>query len=282
MRTLLIAMAATPLIAVDAAAQLYGPECIFVDDARVFYHGQFLYGDDCTGFSMSSQRLGELTASPDFTITSLGGAGESGSVGVARSSETGAYHLFEYHAPGSPQPSVPMSSPIGFPNIQALATTWNGPIIAASIDESTATTTLVSIDPESGVGTMLGEAISGEELVGLGAIKRERERVFAVSREAGGMGPSRLFEIDPASGSTSLLADLPIACDALAQVFGANCLVGLGDDACLICFEENSICIDVAEIEGDTPSHVIGAAEHTFTIPTLRRSWGSIKATYRR
>jgi hypothetical protein len=278
MRTLLIAMAAIPLIAIDAAAQLYGPECIFVDEARVLYRGLFLYGDDCIGFSMDSERLGELTASPDFAITSLGGVSQSGALGVARSIVTGAYHLFEYSAPGSPQPSVPRSSPIGFPNIQALAVTWNGPIIAASIDESTATTTLVSVDPATGVGTILGTAISGEVLVGLGAI--EGDRIFAVSREAAGTSPSRLFEIDPVSGSASLLAELPIACDALAPV--TNCLVGLGDEACFICIEGASICIDVAEIAGDTPAHVIGAAEHTFTIPTLRRSWGSIKAAYRR
>ncbi len=105
-------------------------------------------------------------------------------------------------------------TPIGFSNIEGLANV-EGQLMAVSLDFSNHISRLISIDHESGIGTLIGSGSFDVILVGL-AYDPVGETLYGAGIPFGDNDDTNLYTVDPATGATTLVGDLGTTLQSLS------------------------------------------------------------------
>ena len=115
------------------------------------------------------------------------------------------------------------SDPIGFPAVEALATI-DGLLYGSSVDFEAHRSTLIVIDPGTGVGTAVGEGTFDVIVVGL-AYDRRHGVLYGAAIPFAGLDGNNLVRIDPNTGATTIIGDMQAPIQSLAWtpngLFGA-------------------------------------------------------------
>ena len=111
--------------------------------------------------------------------------------------------------------------PIGFPNIEGL-TPLGGKLYGTSLSFGDHRTTLIEIDPITGIGKEIGTGSFDVMIVGL-AYDPNAKKLYGASIPFAGLDGNNLFEIDPNTGATTLIG----AIGAPIQGLAFDCDLGL-------------------------------------------------------
>ena len=107
---------------------------------------------------------------------------------------------------------------IGFPAVEGLASDGSN-LYGASLDFASHSTTLIMIDPATGIGTSIGAGSFNVIIVGL-AYDPVRQKLFGCGVPFGGgadaVNENNLYEIDTQTGATTLVGALGTALQGLA------------------------------------------------------------------
>ncbi len=113
------------------------------------------------------------------------------------------------------------SNQVGFANVEGLANV-DGQLMAISVDFGGHITRLISIDHQTGVGTLIGQGTFDVILVGL-AYDPVTETLYGAGIPFGGNNNASLYTIDPSTGATTLVGNL----GATLQSLSWNASLGL-------------------------------------------------------
>jgi hypothetical protein len=196
---------------------------------------------------------------------------------------SGEYFLVSiyYDRPNSFNVARVSESSIGFPEVEGL-TVGGGAVYASSFDEATSTTTLLTVDPQTGVATAVGRTSSDVRIVGLSADYDYGWTfgLYGVSRPHGTNPVPRVYAIDTKTGAETPLVDLPSPCERLG--LGNRGLVAAGANGYWI--EPGSFRVDPLDpwfLDSPGPVTIVGASDHVWMSPIVPSSWGVVKDRYR-
>ena len=105
-------------------------------------------------------------------------------------------------------------APIGFANVESLAAV-KGVLYATSLDFAAHRTSLITINPGTGIGTLVGTGNSDVLIVGL-VYDPTNEVLYGAGMPFGGVVTPNLYSINPGTGATTLIASLTVPIQSLA------------------------------------------------------------------
>lgn len=159
-----------------------------------------------------------------------------------------------------------MGSPIGFPEVRGLAL-HEGTLYGTSFDASTSRTSVIEIDPDTGLGSLVGTTDAEVQLVGLASAD---EGLFASSRPIADEAPA-LYEIDPATGAESFVATTPATLEGLGH---GEAMLGGGAGG--LYRVDPTGTIEPIDLGAPTGPVLAISGERCWS-PTRRTSWARLK-----
>jgi hypothetical protein len=173
------------------------------------------------------------------------------------------------------------SQPLGFPSVLGSALV-NGEIYAASFDEGTGRTTLLTVEVPSGVGTAVMDLPQDVRILALGEGGYPTP-LYGASEPFGSIPTARLYAIDPEAGTAVAVMDLPAVVEALAgdPLWERGLVGGAGADVLAILVPALTTEPVAIDFDPSPPGHIVGMSIGFFPQPTITSSWGTLKGHFR-
>jgi hypothetical protein len=174
------------------------------------------------------------------------------------------------------------SQPIGFPAVLGSAIV-NDIIYAASFDDETGRTTILSVD-HTGVGTALMELPQDVRIVALGEGGYPfASPLYGTSEPFESITTPHLYAIDPQAGTAVALMDLPGTVEGLGSGWSwdRGLLGAIGGNVFAILLPGLTTEPVAIEYWPSGPVRIVGLSSGFFPQPTLYESWGVLKDQFR-